>query len=144
LLRLKLAALLAILDGRLDVNVEDWRLATMIKATSDGVLTFVQEEVRGAATRTESQTSQRLANRQVVAVAAVAAHRTVECAERIHKKVKAQPGVTVAEIRRGMRAWADVFNDGLEHALAQKWVVEKWEAGQGADKHTLYPVRSGQ
>lgn len=144
LIRLKLAALLAIIDGRLDVNAEDWELATMIKTTSDGVLAHVQAQVGRAEARKESQTSKRLADRQVVAVAAVAAHRSVECAERIHKKVKAEPGVTVAVIRRGLRAWADVFNDGLEHALAQKWVVEKWEAGQGADKHALYPVRAGQ
>jgi hypothetical protein len=140
LIRLKVAALLAILDGRLEVNDEDWQLATQIKATSDGVLAHVQEQVRQAAVRKESQTSQRLARRQVVAVSAVDQHRTVECAERIHKKVKDRPGVTVSAVRRGLTPrLRDAFQDGLDHAVAQKWVIEKAEAGQGGDKRSLYP-----
>jgi hypothetical protein len=37
LLRLKVAALLAILAGRLDVNLDDWRLASVMVDTSDAV-----------------------------------------------------------------------------------------------------------
>ena len=141
LIQLKLAALLAILDGRLEVNDEDWRLASMIKATSDGVLEHVQEQVRQAEARKEAQTSQRLAGRQVAAVSAVDQHRTVECAERIHKKVKVQPGVTAAKVREGLSPrLRDAFEDGLEYAVAQKWVVEKKEDGQGTAKRCLYPA----
>lgn len=140
LLRLKVAALLAILDGRLDVNDEDWRLAGMIKATSDGVLAHVQEHVRQAAARKESATSQRLGRRQVEAVAMVDQHRIEECAERIRKKVKDRPGVTVKEVREAMPAsLRDVFEDGLEYALAQKRVIEKNETVRGGTKRSLYP-----
>jgi hypothetical protein len=145
LLRLKIAALLAILDGRLEVSEEDWRLASMIKATSDGVLAHVQEQVSQAAARKESQTSQRLSRRQVDAVSAVDQHRIEECAMRIRKKVRTQPGVTVAVIRRNLTgSLRDAFEDGLDYALAQKWVIEKTEAGQGADKRALYPARGAQ
>jgi hypothetical protein len=140
LIRLKLAALLAILDGRLEVNDQDWQLATVVKATSDGVLVHVQEQVSRAEARKESQTSQRLARRQVDAVSAVDQHRTVECAKRIREKVKAQPGASVADVRRDLRRWRDDFDDGFAHAIAEKWVVEKAEDGQGTAKRALYPV----
>ncbi len=41
--RTKIAALLAILNGRTNVNAEDWRLAEMILDTSDRVRTWVLE-----------------------------------------------------------------------------------------------------
>jgi hypothetical protein len=146
LLRLKLAALLAILAGRLEVNDQDWQLAGMIKSTSDGVREYVQQEVSKDEARKESATSKRLSRRQVDAVSAVDQHRTVECAERIRTKVKVQPGVTAARVREGLTPrLRDAFEDGLEYAVAEKWVVEKAEAGlRGQTKRTLWPVKGGK
>ena len=48
LCRLKVAALLGVLDGRLDVNETDWGLAGMVIATSRAVRSFVLEADRQA------------------------------------------------------------------------------------------------
>lgn len=139
LLRLKLAGLLAILDERLEIDLEDWQLATTIKATSDQVRASVEQAVQAEASAKEKETSTRLARREVEKTQAVSGWRTIECAKRIHQKVTADPGVTARAVQQDLRRWREDFAEGLEHAIADGWVVVKLEPGQGNDKRTLYP-----
>jgi len=45
-----------------------------------------------------------------------------QLADRIRKKVKAEPGVRVPETRRNLtNGLRDAFEDGLDPALAEKW-----------------------
>jgi len=66
LARMKMAALLAILDGRLYVEPEDWELAGMIMRSSAAVRTWVIELARSAAVQTEQAFAAKLANRAAV------------------------------------------------------------------------------
>jgi hypothetical protein len=53
--------------------------------------------------------------------------------------VAAEPGITVAKLRRDLRRWRAEFSDGLDYALSERWVVERAEPGQGEPKRALYP-----
>lgn len=138
LLRLKLAALLAILDGRLDIGEEDWQLAACIKQASDETRTGVEEAVKQEAARREAEQSSRLARRAVQADIAVGERRVIDCARKVAQKVWREPERwTVAELRRSMSRWRDVLDEGVEHAVLEGWVVERSEPGQGASKRLL-------
>lgn len=141
LLRLKVAAALAMLDGRFGITMEDWQLATVIKAHSDLVRTSVAEAVKQEAVQREAQQSTRMARRAAHADAFVAQRRTVDAARWVAKKVWDQPERwTVSHLRRAIDARKrDVFNDALESAVAEGWVVVAQQEGQGADKRTVRP-----
>lgn len=141
LVRLKMAALFALLDDRLDVNDEDWQLATAFKAVSDRTREGVVAAVRREQTEQERQASAKLANRAVHADLAVTRRRVVDCARKLAAKVWAEPDRwTVSELRREpMRRYRDVLDDALDHAAAEGWVVEVVETGQGYSKRTVRP-----
>jgi hypothetical protein len=142
LLQLKIAALLGILDRRLEVTPDDWRLAGQVKAASDTVRSTVVALNAAEAARRETATSQRLANRAVDQDRAVERRRIVECARRIARTVQTDPDQTVAEVRRALRRWRDVFTEGLDHAIDEHWVTEHAEAGQGQHRRVLHPGES--
>jgi hypothetical protein len=135
-----MAALLGILDGRLDINEEDWQLATTIKQASNIARDQVVEVVKADAMKKESEYSTKLARRAVHADRAVAERRIVDCSRKVAQKVVAEPERwTRKELFIAMRRWRDVFDEGLDRALAQGWVVEKVERGQGGEKRLLRP-----
>lgn len=141
LMRLKQSALLAALDRRINVTQEDWVLGGILQFLSTSTMRRLQALAAARAGEREKATSVRLAQREVTKLDVTLAHRTVECATRIRDKVTAQPGVTVADVRRVLRRWRDDFDDGLERAIQQRWVEERPEPGQGATKRALYPGR---
>lgn len=132
LYRLKVAGLLAVLDGRHRISLEDWELAEQIKTTSDRVRDHVAETVAYEAARAEAITRDRLARRHTEAQAAEERRRIVDGARKLAHKVHDEPDRwTIAEIRRALRRWRDVFDDALEHATAEGWIVEQTEAIRG-------------
>lgn len=140
LLRLKVAALLAILDGRLNIGEEDWQLASLIKRWSDTARSTVEDAVAAQVAERERTASARLARRAAHADAVVTQRRVVDCSRKLAAKVWAEPDRwTRIELYRAMRRWRDVLDDGLDHAVAEGWVVEVVEAGQGADRRSLRP-----
>ena len=56
LMRLKMAALLAVLDDRTNTNQEDWELAGVLKATSDATMAYAADVVVAEAQRRERET----------------------------------------------------------------------------------------
>lgn len=149
LLRLKIAALLAVLDGRLNVNEEDWQLATVIKAASDRTRASVIRTIDAKAAADEAARAARAKERAVSSAvasaiesdSAVAHRRTIDGARWIARKVWADPDHwLVSGLRRAMDSRKrDVFTDALDHAVAEGWVVVASEHGQGADKRAVRP-----
>lgn len=139
LLRLKMAALLAILDRRVNVTAEDWQLAGMLKAYSDATGAAALRTIRAEATKTEADTSARLARRKVQEVSAVEAHRTYEAARRIADKVHVKGEMNVSALRRLLPRWRAEFYEGLDLAIEAGWVIASTEPGQGAPKRVLRP-----
>ncbi len=139
LLRLKVAGLLALLDNRATVTEEDWRLAGMLKDYSDAVRDHVRAAVRAETTQKEHLANMKQAKRENFVDDAKNTHRVKQCARTIAQKAVARPGLTVSGLRRAMRRWGEVFDDGLDAAVASNWVEERSEPGQGTDKRALYP-----
>lgn len=140
LLRLKLAALLAILDGRLSIDEEDWQLAAVVKAMSDRMRDTVEHTVEQRSAKAEADMSARLARRAVHQVAAVEQRRVVDCARKVAEKVWGEPDRwTRKELFGAMRRYRDVLDDGLNHAVAEGWVTEVVEPGHGDRKRSIRP-----
>ncbi len=142
LLQLKVAGLLAILDGRLDVKQEDWGLADTITTVSGAVRRHVEDLVRAEAGHQEWMTSNKLANRAVDIDKAVTLNRIDRAAHRICRVVKEAGGeALVSQIRRKCRDYADVFEEAVTYAVDHNWLIEDTEPGQGQDKRILRIVR---
>jgi hypothetical protein len=141
LYRLKVAGLLAVLEARWDIKLEDWALAGMIKTASDAVRTNVVGTLAYEANRKEQVARERHARREVEADTATHRTRVVDGARKIASKVWKEPEQWTARRLRNevARRWRDVFDDALDHALAEAWVVEVTEPGQGTDKRSLRP-----
>ncbi len=141
LIQLKVAAVLAVMQGRLDLTIEDWQIASSICETSRKVRNRLAEHLRQHEAERETATSQRLARRQVEAAVRTAEWRTVETARTIAKRVRSEPGeLTPGKLRSATSpSQRDVFEDAFEYAVTQGWIVEKEEPGQGTTKRRLHP-----
>lgn len=140
LYRLKVAGLLAVLDGRREVTVDDWDLAGVIHARSCSVRARVVAAVAYEATMLEQSARQRLAGRAVHTEEALEVRARVDCARKVADKAWGSGGIPVSALRRALTArLRDVFDDGLAHAKAEGWVVEVAEPGQGAAKRLIKP-----
>jgi len=140
LYRLKVAGLLAVLDGRSDVTVDDWDLAGIIHTRSCSVRARVVAAVAYEATMLEQSARQRLAGRAAHTEEALEVRARVDCARKVADKVWAAGGLTTTALRRSLTArLRDVLDDGLAHAQAEGWVVEAVEAGQGSAKRLIKP-----
>lgn len=128
LMMVKVASLLAILDGRLQVNVEDWQLARIIWDTScavrDALLEYGERKQKEEA---ERQLAAHV-ERQVRAHAAITmADRRIErvarrVALRVHKAGAA--GMSWGQLRKAIaHRERDVFQPALDEAEARGWVV---------------------
>jgi Bifunctional DNA primase/polymerase, N-terminal len=140
LYRLKVSALLAILDGRRDVNLDDWGLAGIVRKTSDDVRTMVGNSVTAEAAWRERATSAKLAQRAAHSDAAVHQRRVIDTARKIAGRVWDQTGpYLVSQMRRDVRRYPDGFDDAIIHAVAEGWIVETSEpvVGAGGEKPLL-------
>lgn len=139
LIRMKLAALLAILDGRLDVGTEDWALAGQVQKTSNVVRSAIIERARQQRAREEAFRSSTMANREVV-VAETKEHRAlVNGARAIGRKVHRAGGVPVSirELRHAVKSsdrQLAEFDEMIQHALDLRWitpVLDGFAKGEG-------------
>lgn len=97
LVRTKVAALLAFLAGRLDIDSDDWRLAGMVMRSSVAVRTWVLETARTAAATAELAGHRRAATRETV-IASEAEQRALDSAARsIARRVWSEEGVAVMQ-----------------------------------------------
>lgn len=137
LVRLKVAALLALLDGRTNIDTGDWTLAGMVMRTSSAVRTWAIETARLSAQRSEMSLAQRLAERQVV-VEDTAERRALESgarslARRVHKADEpVARRVVMAAVASKHKALASI-DDMLAYAESKGWITMKddhWAPGE--------------
>lgn len=135
--RLKLSALLAILDERLNVTPDDWRLAGMVADTStaavEGMRRAIDNEAERVAMLDAAQAGRRA--RAAEHARAQVANETDRVARTIARHVHKHHGecskpcvrrcVTQA-VRSDLRA---VMPDGIARAVALGWVVEDENEG---------------
>jgi hypothetical protein len=140
LIRLRLAALLALLEERISIRPDDWELAGIVKATSDTVRSHIVNTLRERDERQETATSRRLAHRRLDSEEAVERRNTVTAAKRIATIVHTEGPRLRREVRgRLTSTQRTVVELAIDHAVAEGWIAEGVEDGQGANKRTLHP-----
>jgi hypothetical protein len=127
LMRCKVAALLAVLDGRLEVADDDWQLARVLWETSCAVrgelVAYGQEE---AAKQAEARADAYVAREVRAEVARGEAGRTlVRVAAHLARKIHEKGAMKRKQARDNILASRDkpLFADALQHAVQAGWLV---------------------
>lgn len=124
--RIRLAALLAVLDGRIRVTAEDWELGGVIWQTSQAVRAAVAEHGRREAERERDKRDEQrvtLAER-TAAVVDVAPVRVQQIARRLAERVRDAGGMTRADARRGVKYQErHLYNAAVTVADVHGWVT---------------------
>jgi hypothetical protein len=128
LVRMKVAALLAILDGRLYVSVEDWSLAGQVQRTSNVVRATIIERARQQRAREEAIRSSAMANRETVVSETKETRALANGARAIGRKAHRSDGtpLSVRELRsavKGTDKQLAEFDEMLQYALERKWIT---------------------
>lgn len=132
LMRCKLAALLCVLDGRLEVTADDWRLAGMIWQTSCAVRDRLVEFGRQQAAAEEDARRERLV--QDVQASEAARLRVSVDVERVAKRIH-HMAAEAAEAGLSLKRWVvkknrmgrdkPLFDAALAYARGVGWVAEE-------------------
>jgi hypothetical protein len=125
--RIKLASLLALLNGRFTVSLEDWELSRVLWRASCSLRDSLMEQARRVAAREQEQrTAEYVEKRRRAAAAESGDQVTVKrVALFIVRKVTEAP-LTVGAIRKAMasrdREW---LGRGLDYGSAEGWLSEE-------------------
>ena len=137
LVRLKIAALLAIIDRRLNVTGEDWALAEIVMRTSDAVRRRTLDSVSAKAAKVEQASRDRHVRKEVGADRAKHLDRVERGARHLVSLVEKAGGeMLVTAARRSMRRYRDDLEEIVEYAVERGWLVE-----HSAPSHTDQPKR---
>lgn len=128
LTRLKIAALLATLEGRLTITPDDWRLAGQVWATSCAVRDEVRRAVAIKADHEEVRALARLGRRAEVDEASRqgVARKVERLARRLAGFVHESPGeeFTGRDLRQRLRSDERVLSEQIErYAIDNRWLV---------------------
>ncbi|MCB0914361.1 MAG: bifunctional DNA primase/polymerase [Actinobacteria bacterium] len=136
LTRLRVAALLALIEGRYNIDDEDWHLSDLIVAHSDACIEMVMAE---RAKRTAAATKSTGEARAAAALAGaeyVAERVTEHAAQMVARYVHKHGQVTRKQTKYAAGKWRhrDGFDldDVLAYAVEQKWVVPVEREGRGS------------
>lgn len=143
LYKLKVAALLAVLDGRRDINLDDWDLAQQIQDRSNAVRTHVEDVARYETARKAQEAVDRRVTHDSKSYEAIERLKMLsDVVQKIVDKVAEQPGeLTPGKVRAAVtQRQRVVFPEALAKALADGLVVEKSAPGRGDEKVRLWPV----
>lgn len=124
--RLKIAAVFAISDGRLDMTVDDWALAGKIQSISDATRTWIQHRLSHAAQQQQEQRTKARTKQAVAVDEAVDDSKVRRAARVIGNRVHRGGGEPVSqnEARKALSSGnRDYFDPGLDLAIRVGWVV---------------------
>jgi len=127
LLRIKVAAILAILDGRAHITRDDWRLAGIVYETSAAVRNAIVEYGRAVARARQLEERREHAARAVAADRALARERAaVERVARIVSRRVLKHGPSLrADLTRAVAGRDRRYLErAIEHAVREGWIVE--------------------
>jgi hypothetical protein len=144
LVRLKVAGCLALLNGRQNVDLDDWQLAGAWIGYSCAVRDALAAEVRREASQREVAATQVQVRRAVAVEQAKAAIPVADLARKLAEKVKASGGgVRYDTLRSSLsKKQREMFADAIDAALSEGWITEREAAGQGTAKRLLLPAEA--
>jgi hypothetical protein len=126
LMRVKVASLLAILDDRVDVNVEDWQLSLVVWETSAKLRDALIEYGSRQVAEKEEKRAKAYVDREVRAHTAKTGrdHQIERVARRAAVRVHEAEGMTRADLRVAIaHRDRDFMSAALELAEARGWIV---------------------
>lgn len=143
--KLKIAGVLAVLDGRRDIDVDDWHLAETVMSVSDAVRTHVIGEARRSIEGAVEASHRRAADREVVIAGTLRNKALSGAAKSVARRVRAMNGVA-ANRREISRAIAGKYrqlvtvDEVIDEAERLLWIQRcegsfddgKWLAGEAA------------
>ncbi len=137
LVRMKIAALLAIIDNRFHVTVDDWQLAADVQNLSNHVRSIAIEHSASVARRAENAYTAKLANRDATIAESAEQRALVSGAKSIARKVHKADGALAKRDLMGAVASKHKrlvsVDDMIEHAEQQGWITavpDGWRAGE--------------
>lgn len=137
LTRLRVAAILALIEGRYTINAEDWHLSDLIVAHSDACIEMVLAERARRTAEAHKATGQAKAAAALAGAEYTAEVVTEKAAQVIARYVHKHGQVTRKQVRGAAGRWKsrDGFHldDVLAYAVEQKWVVTVEREGGGAN-----------
>ena len=131
LCRLKVASLLGILDGRAEVNDDDWTLAGVIQAKSDYTRGQVVQALKDARRDAEHARGKQQADRAVMEVEAVEDAAVQRVARAVRRKLVPE-WATRSDLRRGIAGRDRGYFDLAIDRLAEAGQIEREESDRGA------------
>lgn len=134
LVRMKVAALLAFMDGGLTVNAQDWDLAGMVMATSNAVRTRVIHTAQAQSSEREQAHRDLLAGRDEASERAAIRRAVTSGAKsigrRVHKLGDAAQRDLMSAVASKHRTLVGGIDEMVDHAIGEGWIV------QIADRYT--------
>jgi hypothetical protein len=129
--RFKIAALLALLDGRLDVTDDDWDLAAVVRRTSEAALRHIQRVLhiksRQLAERADHQAARREAARTQARISTedqIVAEKIERVARLLTIHVQDDGPQTRTELHRTLNSRdRHLTDDALDRALEMSWLL---------------------
>ena len=143
LARLKVAAALGLLDGRVEVNDDDWQLAGQVMTVSDATRGRVVEALARQRAEANRARGEDEADRAVLVDERTAEHHVQRVAHNLVQRLR-QHGdwVTHGELRRGVtsrdRRW---FDDAIGRAVKAGQIEVEQVSGQGESGRRYRAVR---
>ncbi len=143
LVRLKVAGLLAVWQGRLDLSEEDWQLAALVVGSSRKVRDRLRVHLHSKARASEKATAERLARRQVTVAQHTESWRVAKVSTVLADRVRKEPGKwSQGPLRKSLgKAQQEWFEQALEHALREGWLHEETAQTSGGPSRRLWPGR---
>lgn len=136
LLRMKIAAILGILDERHNVNLQDWELAGQILTTSNAVRTWIIEHNHHLQQQREQAFAIKLANREAIANQTHTERALRSGARSIAKAIhKTDTPLTTNQLRQTLASRTRnlvPITDIIAHAVDQQWIIQdgdRWMKG---------------
>lgn len=127
LVKLKVAGLLAVLDGRLDINGEDWKLAGMVMMSSHVVRSSVIAHARSEAQRRDDASTARAVRRDGALSDSAGSRSLDRAAKAIGRKVQKADGPVSRRDMGHAVASRDRANVTTEDAVAEaerlRWIT---------------------
>jgi hypothetical protein len=135
--RLKVAAILGVIDGRKSVTQEDWKLAGMVMRASSAVRQWVLEVSRKKATEAETVYTKRAVRREIAVENAVEERALISGAKSLARKVHNTEGVaTKGVISRAVASKHKQIvslDEMIFYAIEQGWIeaqTDGWAPGK--------------
>lgn len=140
LLRLKMAGLLAILDGRVSLDLEDWHLAGILKTSSDEVRRHVIDSHQLTQSQIEEEATRKHVARSLATQDAVHMKDMESTIRRMMTMIADSPGIMVSQIRRDLSAkQRNTLDDALDALKDRDWIVEYCVPRRGSEARQLFP-----